>query len=153
MKLLMNISFIILLISTVSSQENTKFPYWLEGTWEIESDFGFSYERWEKMNDSLLIGKAYRMFDDDTVIFDNMRIIHKSNGIFLEMTAARQAQQEIALFKLQQPAVDLWKFENPEVEFPKNINYHKKDENSVYVWTETDMADVECVDFVMKRKK
>ncbi|MCK9255788.1 MAG: DUF6265 family protein [Bacteroidales bacterium] len=140
-------------ISYVSfSQEVIDFPHWLAGTWEIDSPSGTSYEEWKLSENGDLLGKTYRIFANDTIIFDNMRIYNLDTIPVFEMFANNQNTRELTKFYLQIIDEDLWKFENINSYNPRSINYHKIEENLVYVWTEHSNTETACMDFLMKKK-
>ncbi|HOE39774.1 MAG TPA: DUF6265 family protein [Bacteroidales bacterium] len=141
-------------ISYVSfSQEVIDFPHWLAGTWEIESPTGVSYEEWKLSDNSELIGRTYRLFGNDTLVFDNMRIYNLGSATVYEMFVNCEYDRELMKFSLQKPDDNLWKFENIKSNSPKNINYYRIEENVVYVWTEYASDETACIDFLMKKKK
>jgi hypothetical protein len=150
------ITFIIVLIFTTivaKSQCLPEFPNWLTGTWEIKSEFGSSFEQWTKVNDSTLFGKTFRFFAEDTIVFDTMKIKCQEKMVLFEMTANIKNTRVNAGFPLTQPSPELWKFENPITDSPKNINYMRIGNDSVYVWTETRDVQQACMDFLMIRNK
>jgi uncharacterized membrane protein YciS (DUF1049 family) len=146
--------FIVLISLTLllKSQEKVSFPYWLEGTWEISSEMGVSYEKWEITGDSLMFGKTFRYFAHDTIVFDTMKIKTNNDVILFEMAANIQNTRVVAGFVLSQPTPELWKFENQITDSPHNINYWRINDEKVYVWIETMNLDDACMDFVMIRK-
>jgi len=150
MRLIFSI-FLISLASVLFAQE-VEFPFWLEGTWEIQSELGVSYEQWERSGDSLLIGKTYRLFTKDTLVFDTMKIKTDNGVILFEMTANVKNTRVIAGFSLSQPTPELWKFENPITDSPHTIYYWRISADRVYVWTETMDLDDACMDFEMYRQ-
>ena len=138
-------------IFCVSAQE-VDFPYWLEGKWEISTENGVSYEKWEKAGDSLLFGKTYRVFIKDTIVFDTMVIKVDKGLVLFEMVANIKNTRVNAGFVLSKPTADLWKFENPVTDSPHVINYWRLSKDEVYVWTETMDLENACMDFIMTRK-
>ncbi|MDD2386498.1 MAG: DUF6265 family protein [Bacteroidales bacterium] len=148
-------SFLIIVLLSlclnVFSQNQDNFPYWLEGTWVIESETGESYEQWVLENPNLLSGKTYRFFDEDTIVFDTMKIKRQANEIIFEMAANIRNQRVMAGFVLNKPTSELWKFENPVTDSPHNINYWRIEPNKIYVWIETMDNEHACMDFIMIR--
>ncbi|MDD4149053.1 MAG: DUF6265 family protein [Bacteroidales bacterium] len=151
MKSSLIILFLILWFN-VFSQSQDNFPYWLAGTWVIESEAGNSYEHWELENSDLLSGKTYRLFAEDTLVFDTMKIIRKENVILFEMAANIRNQRVLAGFVLSMPTPEFWKFKNSLTDSPHNINYWRIEQNKVYVWIETLNTEHACMDFIMIRK-
>lgn len=135
------------------AQSSANFPLWLEGTWEINTEFGISYENWTKESDSLLVGKTFRVFDKDTIVFDTMKIKYKSNDIIMEMSAHVKNTRVYAGFVLSQPTPELWKFENPITDSPHTVNYWRIANNRIYVWTKGLTDEQACMDFTMMKVK
>ncbi len=140
-------------VSGAFSQTSNDFPLWLLGVWEISSETGSSFEMWNKTNDKELTGKTFRIFYNDTVVFDTMRINYFNSEIVYQMSANVKNTRTYARFSLQRPDPVLWKFENPLTDYPRNINYMRMGNDSVYVWTEASNADNSCMDYLMIRHK
>ena len=156
MKILRTIIFSLLIsacVTNMQAQEQVIFPAWLQGTWEISTEFGVSYEKWTKISDSLLIGKTYRVFDVDTIVFDTMKLKYQDNKILLEMSANAKRTRVYAGFVLSQPTSELWKFKNPITDSPHIINYWRIDDKRVYVWTQGLHNNDPCMDFTMTKVK
>jgi hypothetical protein len=151
-KLFLQILFPALALSAFS-QSQSDFPYWLKGLWEIRSETGSSYEEWKSAGDGTLTGKTFRMFNQDTIVFDTMRISYFDSAIVYQMSANVKSTGIYARFTLQKPDPALWVFENLQTDYPKNINYMRMGNDSVYVWTEAKNADNACMDYLMIRLK
>ncbi len=135
------------------AQTSPIFPLWLEGTWEINTEYGISYENWTKESDSLLVGKTFRVFEKDTIVFDTMKIKYKNNDIIMEMSANVKNTSVYAGFVLSQPTPELWKFENPITDSPHTVNYWRIADNRIYVWTKGLTDEQACMDFTMMKVK
>ena len=131
-------------------------PAWLLGTWEIPSvsEFaGSSFEMWKRISDSNWEGKTYRMFGNDTIIFDRMKMLADGGKVVIKMTAEKDGKRFEASFVGTKLCEELWAFECPESDSPSAIYYRNLDKGQVYVWTEvTSDIDV-CTDFIMYRRK
>ncbi len=135
------------------SQNKADFPNWLVGVWEISSESGSSYEEWTAVRDGSLSGKTYRIFLQDTIVFDTMRIKYFNTEIVYQMSANIKNTRVYGRFPLQRPDPALWKFENPLTDYPRNINYMRMSIDSVYVWTEASDENNACMDYLMIRHK
>ncbi len=146
--------YLFLFFNTVLiAQNKSDFPYWLEGTWVIDTKNGNSYEMWQKVSNDHLKGKVFRIFDDDTIVFDTMSIKIIDEKIIYELTATYDKKRVYAGYVLSKPSPTLWKFENYSVEYPKAINYEFYSKDSVYVWTEAKDQNTACTDFIMRKEK
>lgn len=148
----LSFSILFILFSSLAFTQNVEFPNWLEGTWEIKTELGISYEKWEKIDNNLLYGKTYRVFADDTIVFDTMKIKIDRGEVLFEMSANVKNTRVLAGFVLSKPTPDLWKFENPITDSPHVINYWRFESDKIYVWTETMDLEDACMDFIMTRK-
>lgn len=93
----------------------------LEGNWKFsDSD---EYEIW-KQQDSVYVGKVIRVTEKDTVIRENLRLIERNSEIFYEAAVNGQNNGHPVLFRLTFSNDTLLIFENPEHDFPKQIEYH-----------------------------
>lgn len=151
-KILIYILFIVLSLN-LFSQNIKDFPFWLQGIWEIKSDSGSSFEQWVKLSDSLLVGKTYRIFNDDTIVFDTMKLKIADSNIIYEMSASIGNTMVYAGYPLRKPDPSVWKFENTYIDYPLNINYMRMGVDTVYVWTEAKDISIACMDYLMVRSK
>ena len=132
------------------------FPMWLLGTWEIPSVStyaGSSFEEWTKISDSQWEGKTFRMFGNDTVIFDKMKMIAEGGKVIIKMSAEKEGKRHVADFTGTMLREDLWAFECPETDSPSAIYYRNLGDGKVYVWTEVKTAFDVCADFIMYKHK
>ncbi|HOZ29833.1 MAG TPA: hypothetical protein PLL66_02855 [Bacteroidales bacterium] len=145
--------FFVFLNSAVFSQKMPDFPYWLQGIWEIQSETGSSYEKWEKVNDTLYFGTTFRIFNSDTIVFDTMKLKIADEMVLYEMSASIGNMIVCASYPQQRPDVSVWKYENTLIDYPLNINYMRMGNDTVYVWTEAKDENVACMDYLMIRFK
>jgi len=148
------VAFVFVLMSAAMQAQS--FPSWLAGTWEIPSVVayaGSSYEEWRKISDSHLEGKTYRMFGNDTIVFDRMKMLVEGGNVVIKMSAEKDGQRIEASFIGSKLCEDLWVFECPESDSPSAIYYRKFGEGQVYVWTEVKTDYDVCADFMMYKKK
>jgi len=148
------VAVIFVLMSVAMQAQN--FPSWLVGTWEIPSVSaysGSSYEEWTRVSDNHFEGKTFRLFGNDTIIFDRMSIRTEGKEVVLKMSAEKSGKRFVADFKGKKVCEELWAFECAESDSPSAIYYRNLGKGQVYVWTEvTSDIDV-CADFVMYRRK
>lgn len=131
-------------------------PAWLLGTWEIPSvsEFaGSSFEMWKRISDSNWEGKTYRMFGNDTIIFDRMKMLVEGGKVVIKMTAEKEGKRFEASFVGSQLCEELWAFECPEADSPSAIYYRNLGNGQVYVWTEVKTSFDVCADFIMYKQK
>ena len=55
---------------------------WLIGTWENKTPRGSIYETWNKMNENEYSGKSYVVMEQDTIVFETIRLVQEQSGLF-----------------------------------------------------------------------
>jgi hypothetical protein len=146
---------VVLVLMSVAMQAQT-LPSWLLGTWEIPSVSayaGSSFEVWKRISDSNWEGKTYRMFGNDTIIFDRMKMLADGGKVVIKMTAEKDGKRFEASFVGTKLCEELWAFECPEADSPSAIYYRNLGNGQVYVWTEVKTNFDVCTDFIMYRQK
>ena len=146
---------VVLVLMSVAMQAQT-LPSWLLGTWEIPSVSayaGSSFEVWKRISDSNWEGKTYRMFGNDTIIFDRMKMLVEGGKVVIKMTAEKEGKRFEASFVGTKLCEELWAFECPEADSPSAIYYRNLGNGQVYVWTEVKTNFDVCADFIMYRQK
>jgi hypothetical protein len=153
MKRFFSIIIIFFAVVHLNAQSVSDFPSWLLGCWEIKSETGSSFEEWKQDSNGSLSGRTYRLFMEDTIVFDTMRIRFWDDEIVYQMSANVKNTRVYARYPLQRPDPVLWKFENPLTDYPRNINYMRMGNDTVYVWTEASDANNACMDYLMIKTK
>lgn len=148
------VAFVLVLMSVAMQAQS--FPSWLAGKWEIPPAFaaaGSSYEEWYKVSSTQLEGKTYRMFGNDTIIFDRMQIKIENGNVVLKMSAEKQGKRFVGDFVGKMLREDVWMFECAEADSPSAIYYRKFEDGAVSVWTEVTTEREVCTEFTMYKIK
>ena len=148
------VAFVFVLMSAAMQAQS--FPSWLAGKWEIPSlttISGSSYEEWTSVSGNQFEGKTYRIFGNDTIIFDRMSIRAEGKDVFLKMSAEKDGKRFLADFKGRKVCEELWAFECSESDSPSAIYYRNLGNGQVYVWTEVKTSFDVCADFIMNKLK
>lgn len=95
----------------------------LEGLWRMETGKGPIFEEWSKTDDSTLTGRSFRVNGADTLILENIRLVHDSDGIAYIPAVANQNDGKPVRFELAEYENNRFAFENPEHDFPQRIIY------------------------------
>ena len=139
MKLFLTISIFSLIsfLSLSTNQDRTvtiNDLEWLTGKWQVEE--WSIYEEWE-MGDGFLKGQSYRTNATDTILLERLRI-EKLDGIINYIpTVLKQNGGNPVYFKLNaSTSSNIYRFENPEHDFPKVIQYEKISLDSIKVTLE-----------------
>lgn len=148
------VAFVFVLMSVAMQAQS--FPSWLAGKWEIPSlstYTGSSYEEWTSISGNYFEGKTYRMFGNDTIIFDRMKMLADGGKVVIKMTAEKDGKRFEASFVGTKLCEELWAFECPEADSPSAIYYRNLGNGQVYVWTEVKTNFDVCADFIMYKQK
>ncbi len=114
--------FLALLIANLSFAQNNKLPHFLEGTWKMENKE--IYEQWDKLNENTWKGIGYEMKNGQMEISEYLDITIKNQQIIYTATTLHQNNGKATAFILQESKKDnLFIFENPNHDFPKEISY------------------------------
>lgn len=144
----------ILIMSSISAiSQCNGFPFWLEGTWGIENSEGKSFEEWKLKNDTVLIGRNYRLFANDTIEFETMEISCLKNYPVYFMNASMNNMRVRAGYIPVQITNNVWLWQNEHTDFPSQISYNKINDTSVMVWFKGTNPNEECVDLLMIKKQ
>lgn len=119
---------LLFIMDTTFAQSN--FPGFLEGTWKVENKE--QYERWDKLNESLLRGFSYSMKNGQMIVSEYLEIAELSSVITYSASVLRQNQGKPIPFILTKTD-SVYSFDNPLHDFPKKIAYHKKSDTELFV--------------------
>lgn len=112
--------------SVTATPENLKKLNWLEGEWERKDmkPNRSGSERWTKTSSTEWQGWGVSMRGKDTAIVEKLRIIAKDNLIFY--VADVKGNKDVVYFQFVSLDDDHFVCENPDHDFPKRIEYHRK---------------------------
>ena len=99
---------------------------WILGTWEQKdkSEVIF-YELWEKVNDTVIVGKCYALNDEDTIISKTIQLIQRQDSLFYIPFIIRGNSHFPMSFFLVSASENKLLFENFNHDFPQKILYEK----------------------------
>lgn len=144
---------IVVLGSWTERQEIGK-AYWLLGTWENKTSRGSIYETWEKQNETTFYGKSYTLREEDTVVFENIQLVQKQEGLFYIPVVKNQNQGNPVSFTLRTISEHEMIFENPKHDFPQRISYTRIATDSLVAVISGTRNGQECFQrFPMRRVK
>lgn len=125
------IAVLFILVLTLSackkSKEESKILVadWLPGKWENKTADGTLLEIWKKTNDSLYDGVSYFIKAKDTLHFETLQLIQKGENLSYISSIRGQNDDKPATFNLLNSSEKQLVFENPKIEYPKNIIYNQ----------------------------
>jgi hypothetical protein len=108
-----------------SQESDIKKAKWLVGTWENKTPGGSIYETWTKVNEDELAGKSYIVKENDTIIFETIRLVQEQNGLSYIPIVKNQNDGSPVHFESKNISDSELVFENPSHDFPQIISYTK----------------------------
>ena len=138
--------------TTVTKEVSIKNAEWLVGLWENKRAKGSTFEQWSKAGETELKGKSFMLKEKDTVVFENIRLVQKKDGIFYIPTVKDQNNGKEIPFKSTSLSSNKMEFENPEHDFPQKITYTQITQDSLVAEISgTVNGKVKMQKFAMKR--
>jgi Domain of unknown function (DUF6265) len=119
------ISFLVLCAWTTKQMSDIKKAEWLIGTWENKTARGSIYETWNKEGDNEFSGMSYIIKENDTVVFENIRLVQEQNALVYIPAVKSQNDAMPVRFASKTISETQMVFENPEHDFPQVISYTK----------------------------
>jgi hypothetical protein len=110
---------------TTRQTNEIKKAEWLIGTWENKTQRGSIYETWVRVSDDEFSGMSYIIKEKDTVVFENIRLVQKQDGLYYIPTVKNQNDGLPVRFTSKTISETQLVFENPEHDFPQIISYTK----------------------------
>lgn len=105
-------------------EKNTlKKAAWLIGTWENKTPKGSLYETWGKADEHSYSGKSYLVKEQDTFVFENIRLVQEEEKLFYIPTVKGQNNNLPVRFASGTISETQLVFENPQHDFPQVISY------------------------------
>ncbi|SFH35960.1 DUF6265 family protein [Pedobacter insulae] len=125
-------SLIVCLVSfqTISTMQ-VKDLRFLAGTWKIENKE--SYETWTIKNDNALEGSSYKVKNGIKVVGELLSIKINGDKISYAAKVLNQNNGQTIEFVLNRAVKDKLSFENLAHDFPKKIQYVKKNDSTLFV--------------------
>lgn len=113
---------------TKGTIEQTK---WIIGTWEQKTARGSMFETWTKVNNKEFHGKSYRLKEKDTLIFETLKLVQQTDGLYYIPTVKSQNEGQPVSFKAKTVSATEMIFENPAHDFPQQISYKQINKDSL----------------------
>ncbi len=104
---------------------------WLIGTWENKTQKGSIYETWSKLNDNEFLGKSYIVKENDTIVFETIRLVQEHVGLVYIPTIKNQNDGLPVRFTNKTISETQLVFENPQHDFPQIISYTRINADSL----------------------
>lgn len=116
--------------SAIRNEKNFTFDEikkasWLIGTWQNTSNDGTLTEKWNKLNDSVLIGNTNLIAGNDTLFSENIRLFERNKKLYYTPIVSDQNDGKAVSFVLTKTSKNELIFENPRHDFPQKISYKR----------------------------
>lgn len=96
---------------------------WLIGTWENNTAKGSVYESWTRVNNIELAGKSFKVHEEDTVVFETIKLIEENNVLYYLPVVKNQNDGRPVRFTSKKVTKNELVFENLAHDFPQRIVY------------------------------
>jgi hypothetical protein len=123
--------FLLFIIPLSAQQLSIDDLKWLQGEWEYTSSNNIYFnEKWEYVNDSLMMGESVALKGNDTLTYETVRLFKHDDKIIYAPTVKGQNNNREVQFTLVEYDSS-FVFENKDHDFPQKISYFRKD-NMLY---------------------
>ncbi len=119
------LGLIVLCAWTINQPTDIKKAEWLIGTWENKTPKGSIYETWSKVSDQEYSGKSYIVKEQDTMVFETIRLVQEEDELYYIPTVKNQNDDLPVRFMAKVISETQLVFENPQHDFPQVISYTK----------------------------
>lgn len=149
-------ALLVLIFLSCASITAQELPLWLEGIWAVsqeESSFSV-YDEWRLSEDkTMLLSTTFRLFGNDSIIFDRKKIFIKNKQVVLQMKTQKDDTSIDYCYVGDEVEKGIWKFSSNEDISPSAIFYRRLDDNTVTLWTEMLSSEESCSEVLMYRQK
>jgi len=124
------------------------------GTWVMKTKKGFICEQWEKVSNSEMHNRGFRVTGKDTVLVEQIQLIEKNKEVYYIPTAKNQNGGKPVTFTLTNVKGSQFTFSNPEHDYPQFIVYNIISNDSIHAWVDgKDKGKNLKIDFYYKRSR
>jgi hypothetical protein len=153
MKYFALLSLIVLFSCTNAKQKEFEQFSRLKGSWEMKKGSTEFIETWKQVNDTLLEGTSKMTMDGKTLFSEDLQLVLTNDSIYYIPTVSYQNDQEEVRFALKSASKDKWVFANKTHDFPQEIIYVFKDNDSLIATVQgMENGRSQKIDFRLKRK-
>lgn len=125
------LGLVVLCAWTIKNTKEIDKAEWLIGTWENKTQWGIIYETWTKTNDNEFSGKTYIVKEQDTIVFENIRLVQEQDGLIYMPLVKNQNDGLPVRFTIKTISEKQMVFENQQHDFPQIISYKQISSDSL----------------------
>jgi len=134
MKQIVNSILLLVIWASAFAQEKDIDQFsWMLGEWRGAQGQAGLYEKWDKIDEFLMLGEGYYIVNGDTVIREILRI-QKIGRFWTYIPIINKGKP--VMFTLIESEPGVWIFENKEHDFPQRVVYSQKTDGSLFAWIE-----------------
>lgn len=121
----------LLTLTLLFRSNQTNDLHFLAGTWKVENKE--NYESWEVKDKGMLEGKSYKIRNGVSKIDEHLTIKMEGEKVIYAAKVLNQNNAQPIEFVLNKAVKDKFSFENPSHDFPKKIQYTKRNDSTLFV--------------------
>ena len=122
---------ILILVSCTANKNNLSDFKRLEGTWISSDRSGEFIERWSTIEETSMEGISYMVLKGDTIFSEEMKLIIDHDSVYYCPLVTGENNGKAIRFKLTSKSETKWVFENKTHDFPQQIIYQFKGNDSL----------------------
>jgi hypothetical protein len=121
----------LMLVSCTANKNNLSDFKKLEGTWISSDRSGEFIERWSTIEETSMEGISYMVLKGDTIFSEEMKLIIDLDSVYYCPLVTGENNGKAIQFKLTSKSETKWVFENKTHDFPQQIIYQFKGNDSL----------------------
>jgi hypothetical protein len=145
----------LLILFSCANEKQEEFEQFsrLEGSWQMKKGSTEFKESWKRVNDTLFEGSSKMTLDGKTLFSEDLHLVLTNDSIYYIPTVSNQNNQEEVRFALKSATKDKWVFANKTHDFPQEIVYVFKGNDSLIATVQgMENGRSQKIDFHLKRK-
>ncbi len=131
LKLLIPLVSWLILVGCNAKKKNLSDFKALEGTWISSDRSGEFIENWTTVDDRSMDGTSYMVLKGDTIFSEVMKLIIEKDSVYYCPLVTGENNGKAIRFKLTSKSPKKWIFENKTHDFPQQIIYQFKGNDSL----------------------
>jgi hypothetical protein len=122
---------LLILVGCTANKNNLSDFKRLEGTWVSSDRSGEFIERWSTIEETSMEGISYMVLKGDTIFSEEMKLIIDHDSVYYCPLVTGENNGKAIRFKLTSKSETKWVFENKTHDFPQQIIYQFKGNDSL----------------------
>lgn len=145
--------FLTLSLAACSNRSELSDFHRLEGQWVYQKGDELFSESWRIENDTLMLGTSFMTVKGDTVFREELQLSYSEGEVYYTPTVPDQNEGAAIRFKLVKNTPEQWVFENKRHDFPSEIIYlFKRDDSLIATVQGMQNGRSQKIDFRLRKK-